>query len=209
MREWTRLETDQLSQSLSEPKCTPQKFSGLFYLLSSLIPHFVPPSSYLPLVLHHPDLALRNVFFYPTDNTKIVGLVDWDGAQILPLVLTAKFPDDLNSTGEDPVRDKGSPLREGTSTVSHDLASFSNTSKCPKVFRGTNDQVDSYERCVQAVLPPPALWRMFAQENHDRYCDYDPGRAMSFAHALYYLKFHEIMTGGWTAWVDHAEWIRL
>ncbi|KAG1885749.1 hypothetical protein F4604DRAFT_121533 [Suillus subluteus] len=48
----------------------------------------------------------------------------------------------------------------------------------------------------------------FAQENHDRYGDYNLGRAMLFAHAPYYLKFHEIITGGWTSLVDHAEWIR-
>ncbi|KAG2112100.1 hypothetical protein DEU56DRAFT_842939 [Suillus clintonianus] len=178
MREWSRLETDQLSQSLSEPKCTPQKFSELYQLLSSLIPHFVPPSSYLSLVLHHPDLALRNVFFDPTDDTKIVGLIDWGGAQILPLMLTAK--------------DQGSPT-EGWNTVPHNWTSFGDTSKWPKVFRGPNDQ--HFGVC-------------FAQENHDRYGDYNTGRAMLFAHAPYYLKFHEIITGGWTAWVDHAEWVR-
>ena len=48
----------------------------------------------------------------------------------------------------------------------------------------------------------------YAQENHDRYGDYNLGRAMLFAHAQYYLKFHEIMKHGWIAWVIHAKWIR-
>ncbi|KAG1722216.1 kinase-like domain-containing protein [Suillus paluster] len=210
MRDWIRLETNQLSQSLSEPKCTPQKFSELFQLLSSLTPHFVPPSSYLPLVLHHPDLALRNVFFDPTDDTKIVGLIDWGGAQILPLILTAKFPGDLNSTGDDPCERQGIP-DEGWNTVPHDWTSFGDTSKWPKVFRGANDQVDLTIRAsamVRRYYLRQHFGARFALENHDRYSDYDTGRAMLFAHAPYYLKFHEIIAGGWTAWVDHAEWIR-
>ncbi|KAG0696244.1 hypothetical protein DFH29DRAFT_211752 [Suillus ampliporus] len=210
MREWTGLETDQLSQSLSEPKCTPQKFSELFQLLSSLTPHFVPPSSYLPLVLHHPDLALRNVFFDLTDNTKIVGLIDWGGAQILPLILTAKFPDDLNSTGEDPCERQGIP-DEGWNTVPHDWTSFGDTSKWPKVFRGVNDEVDLTIRgsaMIRRYYLRQHFGACFAQENHERYGDYDIGRALLFTHAPYYLKFHEIITGGWIAWVDHAEWIR-
>lgn len=210
LREWSRLETEQLSQSLSEPECTPRNFSELFQLLSSLIHHFVPPSSYLPLVLHHPDLALRNIFFDPTDDTKIVGLIDWGGAQILPLMLTAKFPDDLNSTGDDPCERPGVP-DEGWNTVPHDWTSFGDTSKWPNVFRGPNDQVDLTIRAsamVKRYYLRQYFGVCFAQENHDRYGDYDLGRAMLFAHAPYYLKFHEIVTGGWTSLVDHAEWIR-
>lgn len=210
LREWSSLETEQLSQSLSEPKCTPQTFSELYQLLSSLMHHFVPPSSYLPLVLHHPDLALRNVFFDPTDDTKIVGLIDWGGAQILPLILTAKFPDDLNSTGEDPCERPGIP-NEGWNTVPHDWTSFGDTSKWPNAFRGPNDQVDLTIR-ASAMIKRYYLRQhfgvCFAQENYDRYGDCDLGRAMLFAHAPYHLKFHEIVTGGWTSLVDHAEWIR-
>lgn len=210
LREWSRLEAEQLSQSLSEPKCTPQIFSELLQLLSSLVPHFVPPSSYLPLVLHHPDLALRNIFFDPIDDMKIVGLIDWGGAQILPLILSAKFPDDLNSAGEDPCERPGIP-DEGWNAVPHDWTSFGDTSKWPDVFRGPNDQVDLTIR-ASAMIKRYYLRQhfgvCFAQENHDRYGDYNLGRAMLFAHAPYYLKFHEIITSGWTSLVDHAEWIR-
>ncbi|KAG2159573.1 kinase-like domain-containing protein [Suillus bovinus] len=210
LREWSRLETDQLSQSLSEPKCTPQIFSELLQLLASLIPHFVPLSSYLPLVLHHPDLALRNIFFDPNDDTKITGLIDWGGAQVLPLMLTAKFPDDLNSTGEDPCERPGIP-DEGWNTVPHDWTSFGDTSEWPDVFRGPNDQVDLTIRAsamIKRYYLRQHFGLYFAQENHDRCGDYNLGRAMLFAHAPYYLKFHEIITGGWTSFVDHAEWIR-
>lgn len=210
LREWSRLETEELSQSLSEPKCTPQKFSELFQLLSSLIPYFVPPSSYVPLVLYHPDLALRNIFFDPIDDTKIAGLIDWGGAQILPLMLTAKFPDDLNSTGDDPCEREGIP-DEGWNAVPHDWTSFGDTSKWPSVFRGPDDQVDLTVRAsamIKRYYLRQHFSACFAQENHDRYSDDDLCRAMLFAHAPYYLKFHEIMTGGWTSLVDHAEWIR-
>ncbi|KAG1773178.1 hypothetical protein EDD22DRAFT_965522 [Suillus occidentalis] len=180
LREWSKLETEQLSRSLSEPKCTPQTFSELYQLLSSLVHHFVPPSSYLLLVLHHPDLALRNVFFDLTDDTKIVGLIDWGGAQILPLILTAKFPDDLMSTGEDPCERPGIP-DEGWNTVSHDWTSFGDTSKWPNIFRGSSDQVDLTIRASAMIK---------------RYGDCDLDRAMLFAHAPYYLKSHEIVMGG-------------
>jgi hypothetical protein len=210
LREWSRLETEQLSQTLSEPKCTPQNFSELFQLLSSLIPHFVPPSPYLPLVLYHPDLALRNIFFDPIDDTKIVGLIDWGGAQILPRMLTAKFPDDLNSTGEDPCERPGIP-DENWKAVPHDWTSFGDTSKWPNVFRAPNDPIDLTIR-ASAMIKRYYLRQhfavCFAQENHDRYGDYNLGRAMLFAHAPYYLKFHEIITGGWASFIDHAEWIR-
>jgi hypothetical protein len=37
----------------------------------------------------------------------------------------------------------------------------------------------------------------FAQENYDRYRDCNPSRAMLFAHAPYYPKFHEAIAYGY------------
>ncbi|OJA21419.1 hypothetical protein AZE42_10341 [Rhizopogon vesiculosus] len=210
LKEWSRLETDQLSRSLSEPKCTPQKFSELLQLLSSLIPHFVPPTPYLPLTLHHPDLALRNVFFDPNDDTKIVGLIDWGGAQILPLMLTAEFPGDLSSTGGDPCEREEIP-DENWNTIPHDWTSFGDTSKWPEIFQREDKPVDLTIRAsvmIKRYYLRQYFGACFTQENHEKYGDYNPSRAMLFAHAPYYHKFHEAITGGWTAWVDHAEWIR-
>ncbi|KAG2357776.1 hypothetical protein BDR07DRAFT_1490299 [Suillus spraguei] len=136
-----KLETDELFKTLPESKCTPENFSELFQLLSSLIPHFIPPPSYVPLVLHHPNLALRNIFFNPIDDSKITGLIDWGGAQILPLMVTAKFPDDLHSTGWDPCEKPGIPCGYWKA-VPHDWTSFGDTSKWPSVFRGLNTQID-------------------------------------------------------------------
>ncbi|KAJ8579854.1 hypothetical protein M405DRAFT_835299 [Rhizopogon salebrosus TDB-379] len=210
LKEWCRLESDQLSRSLEEPKCTPQEFSELFQLLSSLIPHFVPSSSYLPLTLHHPDLALRNVIFHPTDDTKIVGLLDWGGAQILPLMFTAQFPADYISTADDPCEREGIP-DEDWRTIPHDWTSFYDSSKWIECQGANNETVDQTIR-GSAMIKQYYLRQHFgvcyAQENHDRYGDYNLGRAMLFAHAPYYLKFHEILKSGWAGWVNHAMWIR-
>ncbi|KIK47317.1 hypothetical protein CY34DRAFT_9038 [Suillus luteus UH-Slu-Lm8-n1] len=169
-------------------------------ILTSLLAH-------TPL---RPSIILPPFGLTPSRPRTPQRLIDWGGAQILPLILTAKFPDDLNSTGEDPCERPGIP-DEGWNTVPHDWTSFGDTSKWPNAFRGPNDQVDLTIR-ASAMIKRYYLRQhfgvCFAQENHDRYGDCDLGRAMLFAHAPYYLKFHEIVTGGWTALVDHAEWIR-
>ena len=190
--------------------CTPQKFSELLQLLSSLIPHFVPLSPYLRLALHHPDLALRNVFFDPNDDTKIVGVIDWGGAQILPLMLTAKFPSELLSTGNDPCDRSGIP-DEDWKTVPHDWTSLGDTSKWPTGTKENGEPLDMTIRAsamVKQYYLRQHFGACFAQEIHDRYGDYNPARAMLFAHAPCYLKFHETLMGGWASWVHHAKWIR-
>lgn len=92
------LYTDELSQS-SEPKCTPKRVAELIQLLSSLIPQFELLKAYTSLHLFHPDLAFRNILFDPSSlaagAAKITGVIDWGGAQILPLMLTAVYPDGL------------------------------------------------------------------------------------------------------------------
>lgn len=96
VKEWSRLESDEILSSL--PICTLRKISELFQLLSSLVLHIVPPPPSLHLTLHHPDLAFRNVFFDPNDDTKIAGVIDRGGAEILPLMLMANFSSELLST---------------------------------------------------------------------------------------------------------------
>ena len=48
------------------------------------------------LALYHPNLSLRTILFCEKDLTnpgsKLPG-IDWGGAQILPLIFTAHFPD--------------------------------------------------------------------------------------------------------------------
>lgn len=74
LKEWSRLESDQ--------RC------------SSSLQRVLP--------CYHPELALCNVIFDSIDDTKIAGLIYWGGAQSVLLILTAKFPSDLISMGDDP-----------------------------------------------------------------------------------------------------------
>lgn len=154
VQEWCNLENDQLSTSLSEPNCTPQTFAELFQLLSSLIPHFMIPRTYSPLVLHHPDLALRNIFFdkesLSSDQPKITGVIDWGGAQILPLILTAQYPDDLMTTADDPFPRPGYP-DENWRSVPSDWTSIGDTTQWPQAFHSPDNPVD-YTPHVSAMV---------------------------------------------------------
>ncbi|CAL1715315.1 unnamed protein product [Somion occarium] len=214
LQEWSGIETDELSQSLSEPTCTPQTFAELFQLLSSLIPQFKPPSPYLPLCLHHPDLALRNVFFdissLPDGLPKITGVIDWGGAQILPLMLTAVYPDDIMSTGDDPCARPEYPDEDWRS-VPCDWTSLGDTSQWPQAFRGPGDPVDLTIRAhemVRRFYLRTYFSACYAEELHRKHGDTDLAHATLFADAPYYLKFHETVCGGRTNWVEHASWIR-
>ncbi|KAG6864803.1 hypothetical protein C0993_008527 [Termitomyces sp. T159_Od127] len=136
LQEWCNLEKD-VFEYFCDPECTPQMFAELFQLLSSLIPHFQPPKSYLPLVLHHPDIAFRNVLFdessMSSGDLKITGLIDWGGAQILPLMFTAKYPDDLRTDGQYPFDKPGWDYSEDCYTVPCDWTSTGNPSQWPGV----------------------------------------------------------------------------
>lgn len=210
LEEWHSLETDQLSRSLSEPYATPQQFSDLLQRLSALIPYFIPPNAYTRLVLHHPDLALRNILFDPTDHSKIVGVLDWGGAQILPLMLTAHFPPDLHTEGDDPCPRPGYP-DERWRTIPHDWTSFGDSSSWTPVYKSDNKPVDltiPASAMVKRYYLRQSFGVSFAERIAEMYNDCDLARAMLFADAAYYLKFHEVMTRGWVGWVEHASWIK-
>ncbi|GJJ09050.1 hypothetical protein Clacol_003272 [Clathrus columnatus] len=214
IEEWCKLENDQLSTSLSEPNCTPQTFAELFQLLSSLITHFMLPQSYDLLVLHHPDLALRNIFFdkksFSSNQPKITGVIDWGGAQILPLMLTARYPDDLMTTTDEPFSRSGYS-DESWHSVPSDWTSIGDVTQWPQVFRGPGDPVD-YTPRVSAMVRRFYLRTYFsacyAEQIHLLQKDASLYHATLFADAPYYLKFHETICGGWTSWVEHASWIR-
>lgn len=214
VQEWCKLEEDQLSTSLSEPKCTPQTFSELFQLLSSLIPQFKIPHAYNSLVLHHPDLALRNIFFdeesLSSDQPKITGVIDWGGAQILPLMLTAQYPDDLMTSADDPFPRSDYP-DENWFSVPADWTSIGNATQWPQAFRGSDEPVDYTPRVrtmVRRFYLRTHFSACYAEQLHLLHGDADLSRATLFLDAPYYLKFHETICGGWTSWVEHASWIR-
>lgn len=214
LQEWSGIERDNVSQSLSEPFCTPQTFAELFQKMASLIPHFNPPKSCLPLVLHHPDLALRNIFFdklsISSGKPRITGVIDWSGTQILPLILSAKFPDDLITTGDDPCERPGYP-DENWRSVSCDWTSLGDTSQWPQAFRGPGEVVDHIppaQAMVRRFYLRAYFSACFAEQLNLVHGDSNLAHATIFADAPYYLKFHEMVCNGWISWVEHASWIR-
>ncbi|KAG5350034.1 hypothetical protein C0989_000554 [Termitomyces sp. Mn162] len=214
LQEWCSAETDFLNPHL-EPQCTPQMFAELFQLLSSLIPHFQPQKSYLPLVLHHPDIALRNILFdessISSGDLKIAALIDWGGAQILPLMFTAKYPDDLRTTGEYPFEPPGWDHNEDWDTVPCDWTSTGDPSQWPRAFGPGNKPIDFAPR-VHAVISKFYLRTYFnacyAENLYALDADVDLARATLFRDATYYMKFHEVVCGDWKSWVRHKTWIR-
>lgn len=57
-----------------------------------LVPHLLHKYRELaPPALRHPDLHDRNIFLHP-NSTKILGIIDWQDARILPYFLQAGWP---------------------------------------------------------------------------------------------------------------------
>ncbi|KAG6889505.1 hypothetical protein C0995_000674 [Termitomyces sp. Mi166 len=201
LEKWCSVETDFLNPDL-EPQCTPQLFAELSQLLSSLIPHFQPPKSYSPLVLHHPDIVLRNILFdessISSGDLKIAALIDWGGAQILPLMFTAKYPDDLRTTGNYPFKKPGWDESEEWDTVPCDWTSTGDPSQWPRVFVVGHELVDFSPR-VRAVISKFYLRTYFsacyAEQLHALYGDANLACATLFRDATYYMKFHEVLCG--------------
>ncbi|KAI0076393.1 hypothetical protein K474DRAFT_1663067 [Panus rudis PR-1116 ss-1] len=233
---------------------TPQTFTELFQLLSSLIPHFTIPKSYSTLVLHHPNISLKTVLFdrnsLTTDNPKITGILGWHDVHILPLMLAATFPADLRSSSQIPFVRPGHNPSEDWTTVPHDWSYAGEPSDIPEPE--PEPQVrDKYGSPV-VIVPPPfssdysrqrerpdpakrvrvqvrryylrayfgacfasALRIVYAsslaktnQSENDKTKHNLLAYATLFMDATYYLKFHEVIIGGWPKWLAHADWIR-
>jgi hypothetical protein len=205
LRKWDRLETDELAKSMWGG--TPQQLSRIVHQLSALIPHFIPPEPYLRLVLYHPDLALRNIIWDPEDLTKIVGVIDWSGSQITPLITSAKFPGDLLTYGDDPLTRPGHP-DEGWQTVPHDWTSFGDVSAWPQVFRSSHQPIDQTIRASEMI-------RRYYLRQHFSLCyarrrseiDRNLEELSLFEDAPYYLKFNEILSAGTVGWFQFEKWV--
>ncbi|KIJ44128.1 hypothetical protein M422DRAFT_208407 [Sphaerobolus stellatus SS14] len=208
LEEWHNLENDVIPDSYHNG--TPQKFGELLQTLSALIPYFAPPAVYTSLALHHPDLALRNILFDENDLTKVTGVIDWGGAQILPLIFTAHFPDDLLSTGDEPCERPDFP-DESWRTIPHDWTSLGDTSTWPQVFRSEDDPVDL--PAIGATMIKRYYLRQyfgacFSKHMKELHGDTDLSHATVFKDAPYYLKFHEVIMSGSDGWFLHEQWIR-
>ncbi|KNZ76278.1 hypothetical protein J132_10952 [Termitomyces sp. J132] len=217
LKEWVNIETDSFPrdpEDSCQPPCTPQLFAELFQLLSSLIPHFQPPKSCLPLVLHHPDIAFRNVLFDETsvssDNPKITGVIDWGGAQILPLMFTARYPGDLMTELHSPFTRLGNP-KESWRTVPCDWTSTGDILEWPEVWRRPGEPYDFGPRLrgkIRRFYLRTYFSACYAEQLHALHGVVDLACATMFKDAPYYLKFHEVIRGGWKSWARHETWIR-
>ena len=186
------------------------EFGELLQILSALIPYFTPPSSHLPLVLHHPDLASRNILFDEKDLTKPTAIIDWGGAQILPLIFAAHFPDDLMSTADEPFERQDNPLDEDWHTVPHDWTALGDTSSWPEAFRAENDPVDQAaigSTMVRRYYLRQYFGACFSRQMDKLHGDRDLSHVTVFRNAPYYLKFHEVIIGGSEGWFRHEKWI--
>ncbi|KAJ8695901.1 hypothetical protein PTI98_005812 [Pleurotus ostreatus] len=194
-----------------EPACTPETFSELYQELSSLIDHFKIPAKYSRPVLHHPDLALRNVLVNP-DTLKITGVIDWAGAQILPLVLTALYPDDLLSANDHPFTHPDvpkNPYPDFWRCIPYDWT-HPPPESYPAAFIGPDMPAD-FRPLVGALVRRVTLRAQFAayfDEEMTRRKYSDSSLATLFSDAQEYLKFNETLFRGWRGWMDLERWIK-
>ncbi|TDL17803.1 hypothetical protein BD410DRAFT_882709 [Rickenella mellea] len=212
LEEWSAIETDCIDDPPFVWEYKPQDFSEQFQFLSALVPHFIPPPPYLRSVLHHPDFALHNILFDHEDPTKIVGVIDWGGAKILPLVLTAKFSYDLRSYADFPFGRSGHP-DERWSTVPHDWASCGKPKLSSMIiYRGNtfkNMDTGIFARAnVKRYYLRQYFSSCYAESLFDIHGDNDLARARLFTDAEYYLKFHEVISNGLMYWRLHDAWIK-
>lgn len=107
IRNWSSLSSDKAISSESPPSlANPQHFGEVLQLLSGLTNLFAPPKELATLCIHHSDLAIRNVLF-DEKTLKITGVIDWEFACVVPLVITGRFPNDLGWEGNEFARSLG------------------------------------------------------------------------------------------------------
>ncbi|KAJ3537258.1 hypothetical protein NMY22_g5666 [Coprinellus aureogranulatus] len=223
VQNWCDMESDNLHDPNSPfpLNLTPHTFSEMHRLLTALIPHFKLPAAYSSLVLHHPDFALRNILFdeesLSTKYPKVVGVIDWSGAQILPLMLSATYPADLFSNDIIPFRPLyKNPLErdpQSWKSVPYDWTSIGDPSKYADEegeWEG-NPDVD-YKPALTAQIRRFYLREHFsscyASQMYALHGDKDLSRATLFSDAPCYLKFHETVCLDIQSWFSAEKWVR-
>jgi hypothetical protein len=69
-----------------------------------LIPYLAPAMQFQDPVLLHMDLHLGNIFVQSAEQPQITNIIDWQGADIRPLCLAARFPRLIDyDIGENPI----------------------------------------------------------------------------------------------------------
>ncbi|KAJ3535005.1 hypothetical protein NMY22_g6684 [Coprinellus aureogranulatus] len=224
LEHWCSLENDVVTVAGMPIRLSPQMFSDAYQKITALVPHFIPPKPYDTLVLHHPDIAFRNVFFdkesLASGSPKITGVIDWSGAQIRPLMLTATFPGDLMSNSTTPFAPArwGFPEREPHPfadwwlSVPYDWTSFSDVSKHEKVDGSKERLTKSVSARIRRYHLRTHFSACYASQMYELHGDKDLARSTLFSDATYYLKFDEVVRsdvwawGSYTPWIDETYW---
>jgi len=195
---WCRVEKDEIMIPPTMTPSTPQVFGQLLQLISGLVSRFIPPDELLTLCIHHTDLAVRNVLF--DDNLEVTGVIDWERAQVVPLVLTGRFPNDIE-TDRHPFP-CNTPPYEYWRHYYHDWTSLGDTSKYRKVFNrnGPVDMVAVVSRMIEMFY----LKKFFASCVAAK----DFRLTTLFIDAIAYIKFHEVIMYGPGSWLEHEHWVR-
>jgi hypothetical protein len=160
---WSTLPCDDaLPSDLPPSRANPQEFGELLQLLSGLTNLFAPPKVLEPLCIHHSDLAIRNVLFDPA-TLKITGVIDWEFASVMPLVMTGRFPNDLGWEGNEFARSLGklgAGISEGNTWNHHyyDWTSLSGVAPPPKSLNAPNNMSN------QPPPSPPASPAFFSED---------------------------------------------
>ncbi|KAJ3121591.1 hypothetical protein HK098_003564 [Nowakowskiella sp. JEL0407] len=128
---FTELESNEIR--LVGENGSPQLFKELSLLLASMVPQFCStiPSEYTSLCIHHQDFALRNVVFDEAFN--VTGVIDWSLAAVMPVILSADYPKELNSTPYEPFQH--SDHSEDWDLVSFDWTNLGDAAKYPVAFK--------------------------------------------------------------------------
>lgn len=66
----------------------PSEHTSLLSQFLQLAPHLIRQGSYSAPTLRHPDLSLSNILLAP-GTSKIISIIDWQGATILPRFMQA------------------------------------------------------------------------------------------------------------------------
>lgn len=78
--------------SFSEQKIEPKDHISLLSQYGLVAPYIIPKQEDLTSpTLRHPDLHQSNIFLRP-QSTDIIGIIDWQGASILPFFFQSGFP---------------------------------------------------------------------------------------------------------------------
>ncbi|KAL7273106.1 hypothetical protein RUND412_004065 [Rhizina undulata] len=259
IRNWSTLRTDtSFTSQFPSSQANPQQFGELLQLMSGLTNLFAPPKELATLCIQHSDLAIRNVLF-DEKTLKITGVIDWEFASVMPLVITGRFPNDLGWEGNEFARFLGKlgPYGEVWNHHYFDWTNLNGVhppledptypdSPCIDLLEGKggdylsishatsilnyDDESEEFQEALDIPSPPspprpPPPTSKTSQKDLDirasrlvelfYYRKYYASCVASkdfcfttlFIDSVAYVKFNEVVMGGYEKWFAAANWI--